>query len=130
MSIWKYKNIYGGQNNTPRNFNDARKMIKKGFISEKIIVYTHSQEFPEVNGYLRNELKKFYSRNKNKGTRVNDEVSISKKENKKINKSDFKRSSKRNFTFLGVVHSLIWINLLLTFIPSLSSSGTWPISSP
>lgn len=61
MSIWKYKNIYGGANSNDDNYNDAIKMIRSGRISEKIIVHTHSPIFPTVNGYLRDELKIFYN---------------------------------------------------------------------
>lgn len=61
MSIWKYKKFYGGLNSNEENYNDAYDMIKNGFISEKIIVHTHSPYFPTVNGYLRGELNKFYN---------------------------------------------------------------------
>lgn len=61
MFIWKYKNIYGGMNSNDKNYNDAIDMIRKDFISEKIIVHTHSPIFPTVNGYLRDELKIYYN---------------------------------------------------------------------
>jgi len=61
MSIWKYKNIYGGMNTNDDNFDDACKIMRSGFITEKIIVQTHSPMFPKVNGYLRDELKIFYN---------------------------------------------------------------------
>lgn len=61
MSIWKYKNIYGGINTTEQNYEDACEMVGNGLISEKIIVYTGSSYFPKVNGYLKNELDIYFN---------------------------------------------------------------------